>query len=366
MDRLPTRPRCTVLLLVALLVSGSLHAQDPGLPPSPVPVTPPITPPPASAPLAPAVPPTPLTYVPVPAAPLFPPPPSTDPGPNGWAPFGLTSPDTGWFLNTEVALVFPALKFRLTNDQPLPITGIRLNVPSVDLNTTVMPTFEAGYYLGESCGYFALAYSFLVSEGTGQRRDFLGTFDTRTRLVINWADFDYGTTPVEFWPRYEITWRIGFRLADIYFDSKASNPGVVQSASNDFLGAGPHARFDIERRIAFVPGLALFGRVGGAAFVGRVRQRYNLQIGTMVDTVFRGAINDSDSARRGQLVPYVNLQAGLSYAPPSLPGLKFTAGYLFEDYFNAGRLGEDTTGQVSQSRGEVWSHGVFVRGQFDF
>jgi hypothetical protein len=261
------------------------------------------------------------------------------------------------FFNSEVAFVFPALKFRLFNDQPLPFTGLQLRVPAVDLDPTVMPTFELGYRLGKSDGYFVATYNFLITEGTGSRTTDLGTFDVRTRVNAQNITLDYGTTPYEFWPRYEISWRIGARISDVFFDSRASNAMLIQSASNDFFGAGPHARFDIERRIVPVPGLSLVGRVDGAAIVGRVRQRYNVDI---------AGLHDSASARRGQLVPYLNLQAGLSYAPPELPGVKFTLGYLFEDYFNVGRLGIDGTGTLSQSRGELWSHGVFLRGQIDF
>ena len=66
------------------------------------------------------------------------------------------SPCPGWFVDTELAVVFPALKFRLTNDQALPVAGLQLGVPkttaalvspnlqvpATDLSMTVMPTFE--------------------------------------------------------------------------------------------------------------------------------------------------------------------------------------------------------------------------------
>jgi hypothetical protein len=284
---------------------------------------------------------------------VFPP----DPGPAGWGPYGPPSAAPGWFFDTEIAVVFPALKFRITNDMPLPATGLQLHVPAVDLNTGVMPTLELGYRLGDSCGFFALSYSFLFTDGTGARATEFGAADVRTRLAINWLDLDYGTTPVEFWPRYEISWRIGVRAADVYFDSKATSALITQTATNDFFGGGPHARLDVERRIVPLPGLALFGRLDGAAILGQVRQRF---------TAETAGIDDSTSVHRTQLVPYLNLQAGLRYAPPSWPGVKFTTGYLFEDYFNVGRLGIDSVGRVSQSRGEVWSHGWFLRGEYDF
>lgn len=347
----PARAGRGRILLIMCILSGPVFAQDAPPPPPPT-LGKPVPLPPLSQP-------TPLTYAPPPPGPIVGPVigPSLDPGADGWGPYGSCSTPPGFFFSTEVAFVFPAVKFRVTNDVPLPNTGLTLNVPSTELDWTVMPTFEIGYNLGDSAGLFALSYSFLLTEGKGQATNNLGTFDVRTRAQVNWADLDYGTSPYEFAPRWEVSYRIGARIVDVYFDSTATNPALTQSASNDFFGAGPHARMDIERRIVPIPGLSLFGRLDGAALVGRVKQNYQVAL---------GGVTDSASARVGQTVPYINLQAGLSYAPPSLPGLKLTVGYLFEDYFNVGRLGVDNSGIVSNSRGELWWHGAFVRGQFDF
>lgn len=340
-------------LVLLLVVTAPALAQPESLPAAPAPILG------RPVPVVPPAPPTPLTYAPPPPAPpqgtVVPP--AYDPGRDGWGPFGCASAAPGWFADAEVAVIFPAVKFRVTNDQPLPFTGLRLDVPSAGLDVTVMPTFELGYRLGESCGFFAFATSFFLTEGTGTRTNNLGTFDVKTRAEAYWWNLDYGTTPFEFLPRWEVSWRIGARITDVYFDSRGVNDVLTQKASSEFFGAGPHARFDIERRIIPVPGLAVFGRVDGAAFIGRVTQRYTANLLGVEDTL---------SVTRSQLVPYLNLQAGLSYAPPGLPGVKFTGGYMFEDYFNAGRLGVDNTGEVSQSRGELWSHGFFLRGQIDF
>jgi hypothetical protein len=240
---------------------------------------------------------------------------------------------------------------------PLPKTGFHLNLPSTSLDSTVSPVFEAGYRLPDSAGLFAASYSFLFTDGTGKATNSLGTFDVKTRAQVNWGDIDYGMEVIDAAPRWDVNWRIGVRLADVYFDSRATQPGLMQFASNEFFGAGPHARFDVERRIVPVPGLALFGRLDGVLYVGRIGQTYEATV---------NGINDSLSVKRTQTVPYLNLQAGVSYAPPAVQGLKMTVGYTFEDYFNVGRLGEDQTGQVSSSRGELWWHGVFVRARYDF
>jgi hypothetical protein len=342
-----------LLLVLILQCTTPVSAQNPTLPAAPVPVLPPAA-------IAPGAPPTPLAYTAPPPMVVGPPTvigPTYDPGADGWGPYGQPSTCPGWFFDTEIAFVFPSLKFRLTNDQPLPVTGATLNVPAVSLATTVQPTFEVGYGLGDSAGYFALATSFLYSEGTGTRVLSGVDYAVRTRLNVNWLDLDYGTAAYEFAPRYMLSWRIGARVADVFFDSQATNGVVTAASSNQFIGAGPHARLDLERRIVPVPGLSLFGRLDGVLYVGQVRQHYNLDI---------LALHDGSSVQRTQTVPYINLQAGISYSPPSIPALKLTTGYLFEDYFDVGRLGISPQGQVSHSRGEMWWHGAFLRAQYDF
>src|SRR5206468_1398191 len=145
---------------------------------------------------------------------------------------------------TELQLIRPVLKNRLSSDAPL-LTGAPLRVPSADLDWTVSPRFEVGYRLPDSAGYFALGYRFLVSEGNDTRTfdGFPGVpFAVRTRLDVNEVDFDYGTSPYSPMPRYDLSWRIGVRLADVFFDSRAAAPFLTQQASNDFFGGGPHAR----------------------------------------------------------------------------------------------------------------------------
>ncbi|MFM7148575.1 MAG: Lpg1974 family pore-forming outer membrane protein, partial [Gemmataceae bacterium] len=285
-----------------------------------------------------------------------------DPGSDGWGPLGAQSSPPGWFFDVEVAYVFPNLNFKLTNDVPLPKTNETLNTPSVGLDSTVMPAFEIGYRLPESTGLFALSYSFLFAEGTGERPMLNVPSQVKTRGQVNWLDLDYGTVPYEFSPRYTINYRIGARIGDIYMDSTASNALRTESISSDFFGAGPHARMDIERRIVPLPGLALYGRLDGVVYVGQVKQKAQLSLANPGGQV----INDSFYVRRTQTSPYGNLQAGLSYSPPAIPALKLTLGYLIESYWNVGRLGTDGATGISASRGQLWSQGAFLRGQWDF
>jgi hypothetical protein len=348
------RRRGWVALLLLLAAAAPLAAQTVDLPSAPVPV----------APVLPLEAPAPLAYTPPPP----PPPiigPAFDPGRDGWGPFGQGSCEPGWFVNAQVAVVFPAVKFRITNDMPLPTTGQRIQVPSVDLDTAVSPQLEVGYRLPGSAGLFAVNYGFLASEGTGTAPATLrqASIDSavRTRLNVNWLDLDYGTAPFEVAPRWDVSYRIGARIANVFFDSRATNADFLEQASNNFFGAGPRARIDVERRIVTLPGLALFGRAEGAALIGQVEQRFRLE-----DPPGGGGIVDSASVHRSQLVPAVTLQAGLSYCPPGFNAVKLTSGYEYGQYFNSGRLGIAGNGEVSQSRGDFWWHGWFLRGQVDF
>lgn len=368
MRRVVARWTLPGLLLTGLIANGlpAADAQTTELPPAPVAVPPAAPPPVTLGPVVPAAPasppvmvaPSPLGYQP-PAAVIAPGPcdPVIDPGPNGWAPFGFASDAPGWFFSTEVAYVLPKLKFNVTNDTPLPSAG-QLHVPAASLDSTVAPTFEIGYGLGASSGILAVNYGFLLAQGTGTATVNGVDSSIRSRLNLNVFNIDYGTTPYEFSPRWEMAWRIGIRVADVFFDSQASNAAFQYQVSNDFLGAGPHAQLDLERRIVPVPGLALYGRVDGAALIGQVQQKYQAALSS-------GAVETLE-VRRTQLVPTITFQAGLSYRPPDFALLKLTTGYEYTQYFNAGRLGNNSSGEVSSSTGSFYYQGWFLRAQVDF
>ncbi|MBY0232397.1 MAG: hypothetical protein K2W96_24225 [Gemmataceae bacterium] len=277
----------------------------------------------------------PLLPVPVPPGPpplVAPPPPPPPPGPFLPAPLPPPTPD-GFFANVELAIVLPRIEGKLAGP---------VGVPPAKLDAAVSPTFEIGYKPGGAeGGYFALALRFLDASGGG---------DPRSRLSAMTFDLDYGQLPVEFAPRWTFGWRVGARIADLSFDSR---DGLGQRSRNEFYGGGVHGRADFERRIVPVPGLSLFGRLDGAVVVGHVVQRYSVDGFTVWD-------------RDSRAVPMVNAQAGLSYVPPLLPALKVTAGYEYERWFKVGSLGLTATGTLAGSSGDVWWHGVFLRGQFDF
>jgi hypothetical protein len=268
---------------------------------------------------------------------------------------------------TEIDVVKPAIKNRITpvnglpTDRFLPIPGATLIVPSVDLSWTGSPTFEVGYRMPDSLGYFALDYRFLVSEGTGSK--VVGSpgtvFADRTRLNLNEATFDYGTNPYEFAPHWDFAWRIGIRFDDLFFDSRITSGPAFEQGSNLFWGAGPHARLDLMRRFDFLPGLAVFGRLDGAVLEGQIHQHFRAND--------PGGIPFEDVVlSRSQLVPSLNVQVGLTYTPPVLRNLHLTTGYTYEHFWYVGQLGVNPDGSQPNSRGEIYSQGLFLRAQFDY
>lgn len=280
-----------------------------------------------------------------------------DPGLDGWGPYGLPSPEPGLFFNTELAFIHPVLRNRLTNDTPLRPSGNTLTVPSAELPWTVAPWFDLGYRLPRSLGIVSLNYRFFTADGNGTTV-FAGLpSELRSRLGENVVNLDYGTGPCSFAPRWDFLWRIGAQYADVFFDSRLAGGSASQQASNHFNGAGPHARLDLSRSLDPLPGWSLFSRLDGAVVFGRISQKFSQQT----------AVLETWEQNGTQSVPVLNVQAGLSYTPPALPGWRFTLGYTYEHWWYVGQLGEDSNdGSLSRTRGEFETQGIFLRGQVDF
>jgi hypothetical protein len=309
-----------------------------------VPASPFVAPTPPTGPLAPA---------PVPVAPLFP---TGDPGPNGLGPYGPPSPPPGLFTDIELLIIKPSLKNQINSDRPFG-TANAGTIPSANLGWTVSPKFEIGDRLPEGLGFFALSYRFMLSDGK-QTQVFAGApFQVHTRLDLNTIDLDYGTAPYEVAPHYELSYRIGARLSDIFFDSSVSTDGFRRQASNNFFGAGPHAQVDATHPLSFLPDVSLFGRLDGAVLIGNIHQHFREDAGGGTSDFVRN---------RTQSVPTLTIQAGLSYTPSFYKNLHFTTGWQYEHYWFLGQIGQDAAGNFSTSRGELSANSWFLRGQLDF
>jgi Legionella pneumophila major outer membrane protein precursor len=334
-------------LLSAALLSSSVALAQP-LPPAPIPALPPA----ASDARVPTL------GAPVPAPYVASPAPSpfsvrADPGPNGWV--DAPSSEEGFFFNTELDFVKPAVKNRLNGVVRFPDGSTNsVQVPQTSLDWTVAPRFELGYRFPDSFGDFSASYRFLISEGRGTAINAFGAFDVRSRLDINQFDLDYSSASFSPGPFWDLKWRVGARLADVFFDSRVSAGVFDQQAGNNFIGAGPHFAFDAERRIGLLPGFAAFGSIDGAVLVGQIHQRFH-DGGVQNDGT---PFNADDTQQRTQSVPVLTLKAGFSYTPPRLEFVHFTTGYEFERWWDLARLGA--------SKGEVTDQGLFLRAEFDY
>jgi hypothetical protein len=263
----------------------------------------------------------------------------------------------------EVNVVAPQIKNRLQapvaiNSPIVGQPGIReflpdiVHLPTAELDWTGAPRFELGYRFPEGCGELLLSYRFLVSEG----RALLPGFDfgddgfLKSRLDVQAVDFDYASREFSLDPHWDMKWRVGVRLANVYFDSLAEGFFREERTSNHFIGAGPHVALDLWRSLD-IEGLGLFIRLEAASVVGQVSQSFERVIGD--ETLLGG----TTLVHRTQAVPILSVQAGLSWVP-WYGRTRYALGYEFERWWYLGEVGD--------SRAELTTQGIFFRGEFGF
>jgi hypothetical protein len=268
------------------------------------------------------------------------------------------------FVSTELALIHPVLRAHLANNTPLQPSGDTITLPNANQSWTVAPWFDVGYRLPRSLGLVSVNYRFFNSDGT--QTTFLGDqpFALRSRLAENFINIDYGTTPYEFLPHWDFWWRAGLQLADVFFDSHIQNGTLEQASSNNFRGAGPHARLEINRHLGALPGLSLYTRLDGAAPLGRINQNYAERLTNPDGTATTGRWNQNGI----QMPLNLFVQAGLAYVPPGRENLRFNLGYVYERWFAVGQVGDDAQAGIitNATSGGFDAQGIFLRGQWDF
>jgi hypothetical protein len=231
-----------------------------------------------------------------------------------------------------------------------------VNLPTASFDWTGSPRLELGYRLAQGFGEFSMSYRFLVSEA----RDTFDGFDLdggpgflKSRLNMNVIDLDYGTREFSLGPRWDMKWRVGARLASIYFDSRAVAMFVEQRESNSFFGAGPHAALELNRRFD-VPGLGLFARLDGSAVIGKIHQSFEETTVNPDGSLSGGATLQTQT----QAVPVLDFQFGLSWTPCRARWSQLVFGYELQQWWYLG--------QVGSSRAELTTQGIFFRGDFSF
>jgi hypothetical protein len=187
---------------------------------------------------------------------------------------------------------------------------------------------------------------------------------------MNVANFDYESwafTPDDHWT---MKWRVGARLAYIYYDSilgqspetAAGGTGILQErATNMFSAIGPHASVELTRQLA-TPEWQFLTRLDFASLFGRVKQDASetaLSPGSP-----SGVAWGETPLSTSQTSPAVNYLAGLNYHPERWPNVDAFLGYQFEYWWNVGRLSLEQG--YLRSRGDLMMQGMLLRVQFNY
>jgi hypothetical protein len=356
----------TVAVLIVLAGTAGIRAQD-GLPAAPVPAVPSA---PATAAPTIALPPTsPMptpgslsgpsnSFVGSPPILMPPPPPAPLPPPEPAGRWGDRPgvPPPGWFGDVEVDVVGPHVKNRLFADVAFANGFIdTVHVPMADLDWTGSPRFEVGYRFDNNGGQFTIAYRFLTTEGrtTLTDVDFGALAGLHSRLDFNVIDFAYGGGLIAAGPYCDVQWRLGVRLTQAFFDTRAEDLFREARTSNHFLGAGPLGAIEWQRRI-YAPGLAVYGRLEGAVPFGSIHQGF--------EEVFHASrtlnVGAATSQRMTQGVPMLSLDIGLGWTPAWSRFTRFSLGYHLEGWWDLG--------EVNDSSADLTTQGLFFKGEFSF
>jgi hypothetical protein len=261
----------------------------------------------------------------------------------------------GWVVAVEMDLVKPHITGFLNNLVNVGNQFIdNVGLPSPYYRWTAAPRVELGYRFSDRDGELLISYRFLGDDGwaalcglpTGQA-NLGGTLD------LNSIDLDYARHEHVFGPSWDVKWRAGMRLAVSHFDYQASNPFELQQASDDFVGAGPHAGLDVRWWTGWQR-LFLYGRLEGAALWGRLHQDFNETIGIPGQMPFGGA----DGTNHTQGLPVLCVQAGLGWVPFKQWPFRLDAGYQYEVWWNIARAGDST--------GNLYDQGAFLRAEWNY
>jgi hypothetical protein len=273
-------------------------------------------------------------------------------------------PAPGWFGAVELDLVGVHLKNRLTSLVTLqpgsgPVPGMppgALQLPAAELEWTSAPRVEIGYRFPEGFGSFLIGYQSMVSDGRANLANFdpAGDAFLKTRLNLNALDLAYSSVEYSLEPRAWMRWRAGVRVAGIFFDNQEGGFASEAHTSNFFVGAGPLAGLDLAYHFCNVPGLALVARSDATVIVGRIKQNFEETLVIPDAGVFTGGVTQ----RGTQATPWIHFQLGVAYSMPGADRLTLFFGYDLEQWWHVGRLGD--------SRGDLTSHGLALRAEFNY
>ena len=139
----------------------------------------------------------------------------------------------GWFGSIDLDFLGPHVNNRLSGVATAGLRTDAVALPSAELHWAVSPRFEVGYRFGQGAGEVLLSYRFVNSDGSATIADFGGAGSPgqmRSRLNMNVIDLDYGSQENSLLPGFDMKWRVGVRMATLFFDSDAASPRCWSSA----------------------------------------------------------------------------------------------------------------------------------------
>lgn len=271
----------------------------------------------------------------------------------------------GWIASLEADILKPVIHSRmeapvvlgtiqhgLQNGGQVPPDANQVSLPAAQLGWNVMPRVELGYRFGQGAGELLIGYRFLTVSGsdTSPAFDALGPATLRTHLSIHAIDLDYANHEYSLGPLWDMKWRAGVRIANVYSDSRAQGGLVGERTTDFFMGAGPHVGLDVRRKLQGP--FAAFGRVDASAPIGSVAETFEQTRRTAGPNYAQTRL-----VSPGPLTT-LNIQAGLNWQPQ--PNLGVTAGYSLENWW-------DLVTFYGQHRGEtIVLQGFFVRGEWKY
>lgn len=260
----------------------------------------------------------------------------------------------GCFVNFEFGLLKPHLRNGVNGQVTIPgFAPFTVAVPQPPLAWTGAPRIELGYRFPEAFGEFILGYRVLVSDSCGCAVDTpYGPARFTSRLDLHSVDLDYGKHERGLGPDWDIKWRVGVRLASVYFDANAQWLFEEQQTTNHFLGVGPHVGLELWRSLGW-RGFSLFGRSEGAVLLGRVHQSFlDAVVAPGLAAAGLSYVDKSNAA------PMLQVQAGLAWAPWDRLPLRLSAGYSYEVWW--------LIGQTTATEADLYLQGLFLRGEWKY
>jgi hypothetical protein len=272
----------------------------------------------------------------------------------------------GWGGSIGIDLVKPVVQSRVNSEVQLgtfvhntvpPVGGPRVVpvvLPFTSLAWNVIPRFELGYRFGQGAGEVLLSYRFLTSSGSDAIAQFdaAGAGTLASRVNLNIIDIDYASHEFAYGPLWDLKWRAGVRIANIYTETRAAGAVVQERATDAFTGAGPHLGLDVRRKLP-VQGLSLYGRADTAFPIGPNTQMFQeTQAGPAGGTGFTQLRSPTPTTSLG-------FQLGLNYYLTEQ--LTMTAGYSFEHFWDLATFYNTADRSVS-----IGLQGAFFRAEWKY